>query len=142
MDKNKTLFPEWAPEELVKEYNRMKAETDRGWKFYAKTDEDELEPDSYKNWAIEAAERDKLTGVLFRLLTKSDMKTTWPIIFSQPPLDTNPNSNRLRTEPEISIWNTINWALKEFISQISDPRTAAQKSKDRIAISTKAKALA
>lgn len=111
---NEALFPEWAPEELINEYNREKTDIDSTWQFYAETDEDELEP---------------------------NMEAIWSTILSHPPLDTNPNSNRLRTEPEFTLWSAINWALKEFKSQISDPRTTAQKSKDRIAISTKTKTL-
>jgi hypothetical protein len=143
---SKTLFPEWAPDRLVENYYRMKKRADDTRKFYDEMDGDEFELCCSEGRcsggrAIEAAERDKLINILFRLLTDLNMETVWSTILTQTPLNTNPISNRLRVEPEISLWNTIDTAFKAFRVQISKSRTTAQKHKDLMAISAKTKIL-
>jgi len=70
-------FPEWAPANLIEEFSRLETEADncRNRDAEAKSEAfigDQLSPeDNY--WKEQAAKKDDLANILFKLLTHQDM---------------------------------------------------------------------
>lgn len=79
MDSQHT-FPDWAPKRLVEELNRLQAKVGRYRQLYLEDKNETSDSDNQciecgiNYWKNAADEKEKLTIILYRLLTHLDMK--------------------------------------------------------------------
>lgn len=139
---SKHTFPDWAPKRLVEELNRLQAKVGRYRQLYLEDKNETSDSDNQciecgiNYWKNAADEEEKLTIILYRLLTHLNMKLAWTAM-QRPVIDPKPWKN----EPEYLLWVNIVRAIKDFTYQSAIAKTPAQRSSKLKSVAVMAKNL-